>query len=196
MTVRSKTIQVVAIQGSVRSGNNTAKVLAVAKAHATARPDAELHVIDPTELTFHLPGRGISADAKQVQEHIKKADAVILATPEYHGSYSSVMKLIIDNLGFPSALKRKPVCLLGVASGAIGAIKALEHLRSVASHVGALVLPGPVSVANVKNVFDEDDTMVDLRLKAKIEQGVDDLIDYAKMCLCPEHTLEGIARDS
>ena len=59
------------------------------------------------------------------------------------------MKLLIDNLGFPSALSGKPVALLGVAAGRIGAIKALEHLRSVASHVGAQVLPGPVSVASV-----------------------------------------------
>ena len=33
--------------------------------------------------------------------------------------------------------------------------KALEHLRSVCSHVGAIVLPGSVSVARVQDLFDE-----------------------------------------
>ena len=39
-------------------------------------------------------------------------DSVVLATPEYHGSFSSVMKLVIENLGFPSALQGKPVALM------------------------------------------------------------------------------------
>ena len=34
---------------------------------------------------------------------------VVLATPEYHGSFSSVMKLMIENLGFPSVLEGKSV---------------------------------------------------------------------------------------
>ena len=37
------------------------------------------------------------------------------------------MKLVIENLGFPSVLAGKPVALLGMAAGAIGAIKSLEH---------------------------------------------------------------------
>ncbi len=32
------------------------------------------------------------------------------------------MKLVIENLGHPSVLSGKPVALLGVASGAIGAV--------------------------------------------------------------------------
>ncbi len=34
----------------------------------------------------------------------------------------------------------KPVALLGVAAGSIGAIKSLEHLRGVVSHIGGLAL--------------------------------------------------------
>jgi FMN reductase len=48
------------------------------------------------------------------------------------------MKLAIDNLGFPSMLSGKPISLLGVAAGVIGAIKSLEELRGICSHVGAV----------------------------------------------------------
>jgi len=88
----------------------------------------------------------------KLQQQVSDATGVIFATPEYHGSYSSVIKLVIEQLGFPSVLSGKPIALLGVAAGSIGAIKALEHLRSVCSHVGAIVLPGPVSVAAVHKV--------------------------------------------
>ena len=57
---------------------------------------------------------------------IRRSTGVVLATPEYHGSFSSVMKLMIENLGFPSVLAGKSVALLGVAGGSIGAIKSLE----------------------------------------------------------------------
>ncbi|MFQ5802331.1 MAG: hypothetical protein ACE5JQ_05465 [Candidatus Methylomirabilales bacterium] len=42
-----------------------------------------------------------------------------------------MIKLVIKNMGFPSVLVGNPVALLRVAAGAIGVIKALEHLRSV-----------------------------------------------------------------
>ena len=48
---------------------------------------------------------------------------------------------MIENMGFPSVLAGKPVSLLGVAAGRIGAIKSLESLRGVCSHIGAIVLP-------------------------------------------------------
>ena len=143
-------IHLVALQGSVRPGNNTAKALALVADEIQKHPGISLEIVDPTTMHLPLPGQGVSEDAKQMQQTVALADGVILATPEYHGSFSSVMKLLIDNLGFPSALSGKPVALLGVAAGRIGAIKALEHLRSVASHVGAQVLPGPVSVASVR----------------------------------------------
>ena len=65
-------------------------------------------------------------------------------------------------------LAAKPVALLGVAAGAIGAIKALEHLRSVCSHIGAIVLPGPVSVAGVTRVFDENGKCIDAGTEKRV----------------------------
>ncbi|MEM8485734.1 MAG: NAD(P)H-dependent oxidoreductase, partial [Bacteroidota bacterium] len=137
---------------------------------------------------------GVTDDAVKIQAAIEGAHAVILATPEYHGSYSSVMKLVIENMGFPSRLSRKPVALLGVAAGRIGAIKALEHLRSVASHVGAIVLPGPVSIANVQAVFDESGTLNDAGVEKLIRKLVTGLIDYLRDTTCPEEAFEAFTR--
>ena len=188
------TLRLVAIQGSVRAGNYTAKALAVVAEVVRQQPGVALEIIDPTDMDLRLPGRGTSDDVKRMQETVASADGVILATPEYHGSYSSVMKLLIDNLGFPSKLSGKPVALLGVAGGRIGAIKALEHLRSVASHVGALVLPGPVSVARVRAVFDEDGRILDEDAAAMIRRAPTALIDYINRHVCPAFTLEAMVR--
>lgn len=187
-------LHLVALQGSVRPGNNTAKALRLLADEVTRHDGVTLEIIDPTHLHLPLPGQGTSDDVAALQAHLQSADGVILATPEYHGSFSSVMKLLIDNLGFPSALAGKPVALVGVASGRVGAIKALEHLRSVASHVGALVLPGPVSIAGVRRAFDEDGNLYDTRTEERLRGVIHALVHYIRTTTCPRMALENMVR--
>ena len=187
-------IKLVAILGSARPGNYTSMALALVQKEIQRHPGVSLEVIDPAALDIAWPGLCITEDAKAIQAKVAAADGVILATPEYHGSFSSVMKLLIDNLGFPSSLRGKPISLLGVAGGRIGAIKALEHLRSVASHVGGLVLAGPISVANVRNVFDERGNVRDETAVAMIPKVATLLIEYIETRNCPQIALEGLAR--
>jgi FMN reductase len=125
---------------------------------------------------------------------VKAATGVILATPEYHGSFSSVLKLAIENLGFPSVLAGKPIALLGVAAGQIGAIKSLEHLRSVCSHVGAIVLPGPVSVAGVNKLFDADGNCLDPSVEKRVRGTATGLLNYIQANICPRFALEEMVR--
>jgi FMN reductase len=171
-------LKIVALQGSIRPDNYTAKALAVINCEAQTIPGLDFEIIDPTGLDLPLPGQPKTNDVDRLQLKVREADGVILATPEYHGSYSSVIKLVVDNLGFPSVLTGKPTALLGVAAGRIGAIKALEHLRSVASHLGAHVLPQGISIANVRDLFDEKDQLVDAHLKKLVAGVLKDLIKY------------------
>ncbi len=187
-------IKLVAILGSVRPGNYTSKALELVQKEVARHPGVSLEIFDPATLDLAWPGLGTTEDAKAIQAKVAAADGVILATPEYHGSFSSVMKLLIDNLGFPSSLKAKPVTLLGVAGGRIGAIKALEHLRSVASHVGALVLAGPISIPNVRSVFDENGDVRDEKAVAMIPRVATVLIEYIESRVCPLIALEGMVR--
>ena len=105
-----------------------------------------------------------------------------------------MIKLVIENLGFPSVLAGKPVALLGVAGGVIGAVKALEHLRSVCSHIGAIVLPGPVSVAGVQKVFDAEGRCLDAGIEKRIRGAAKNLIDYIHSNICPRVALEEMVR--
>lgn len=188
-------IRIVAISGSVRPGNFTSHALNLVVDEFRQHPDVGLEVIDPATVELPFPGTGKASPAAQrVKAAVAQATGVVLATPEYHGSYSSVIKLVIENLGFPSVLEGKPVALLGVAAGTIGAIKALEHLRSVCSHVGAIVLPGPVSVAEVHKVFDEGGQCVNAAIEKRIRGVAQNLIDYIRTNICPRVALEEMVR--
>lgn len=189
-------IPIVIIQGSVRPHSYTGMAVALVADEFKKHSDYSVRVIDPAGLNLPWPGTNPNSPATQaLQAEVKEAAGVVLATPEYHGTFSSVMKLVIENLGFPSVLAGKPVALLGVAAGAIGAIKSLEHLRGVCSHIGSIVLPLPVSVANVQKVFDSEGHPVDAAVEKYVRSVATNLINYLHQHVCPAYTLERILRE-
>ncbi|MEE8332356.1 MAG: NAD(P)H-dependent oxidoreductase [Alphaproteobacteria bacterium] len=189
-------IRIVAILGTARPGNFTSRALDLITHEIGGHENVILDVIDPATRNLPFPGADPdNADTKAIQDLVSRATGIVFSTPEYHGTYSAVTKLIIENLGFPSVLAGKPVALIGVAAGQIGAIKALEHLRSVLSHVGAIVLPGPVSVAGVQQAFDENGRCLDDRTERRIRGVATNLIDYIQNNICPAVALEALVRE-
>jgi len=187
-------IRIVLIGGSVRPENYTWKALSLVADEFKKKENVTVDLIDPRKLELSQPGLAPTEHAKALQKSVEDATGVVLATPEYHGSVSSVMKQVIENLGFPSVLAGKPIALLGVAAGQIGAIKSLEQLRSICSHIGAIVLPGPVSVAGVQKVFDEQGNCQDPETEKRVRGVATTLMDYLHQNVCPRVALEAMAR--
>jgi FMN reductase len=190
-------MNIVTIDGSARRDSYTGKALALARDELRQLKGVTLVAADVASLKLAIPGSTTDASDKgRLQELVAAADGILLATPEYHGSFSSLMKVTIENLGYPSALKGKPVALLGVAAGRIGAVKSLEHLQSVCIHVGALVLPGYVSVAMVRTVFDEDGKCLEGATESRIRRLASELVRYIYEVRCTEISFEEWARST
>jgi FMN reductase len=171
------------------------KALRVVADELASREGVSVDLIEPG--TLHLPPPGLdegSASVQALRGRVRAATGVVLATPEYHGSFSSVIKLVIENLGFPSVLAGKPVALLGVAQGRIGAVKSLESLAGVCLHVGAIVLPGSVSVAQVHTAFDAAGRPSDAAVERQLRRLASGLIDYIRGAICPRVALEAMVR--
>ncbi len=193
--IQDKSYHVTAILGSLRPGNRTRHALELMLACLRRDPELSLDLIDPATMTLALPGDyNAPLVAEELMTRVAMADALVLATPEYHGSYSSVIKAIIDNLGYPSAMADKPVVLLGVASGKIGAVKAIEHLRGVCAHVGAIVLPNPVSIAQVHEVFTDQGICTHPEIAGLIEHTADYLLGYLRGRPPHEPSLQEVVR--
>ena len=187
-------IQIVCLQGTSRPGNYTRMALDIVVDELKQETGVGVTVIDPTDVDLVFPGQPSNDSVARMIEAVKNATGVIMATPEYHGTFSAMMKLMIENLGFPSALASKPIALLGVAAGRIGAIKSLEQLRGVCSHVGGIVLPGPVSVAGVQSVFDENGHCTDPAVEKQIRAVATSLEHYIQDAVCPRYSLEALVR--
>ncbi len=189
-------IHIAVVIGSVQPGNYTSKAVNLVVDELKQHQECTVEVIDPATMNLPFPGMPASADTAKLREAISKATGVILSTPEYHGGYSSVIKLLIENMGFPSDLGGKPISLLGVAAGRIGAIKSLESLRGICSHVGAIVMPGPVSIAGIREVFDEEGNCQDEATEKLIRSVATHLLDYIKDSICPKIALEAMVRSN
>ncbi len=174
-------IHLVAVSGSVRKDGYTRQFLDLLIELLERHPGVTVDCIDPGEFELAFPGESAARELeKRLVARVAPADGILLSTPEYHGSYSSVLKVLIDNMGYPSVMAGKPVSLLGIATGRLGAIKALEHLRSVCSHIGAIVLPYPVSVAEAHNKIDASGRCTDADLGELMENCASQLVAYTR----------------
>jgi FMN reductase len=173
-------MKIAVINGSVREKNYTGFALRIVK-DELKQNNIEVIDIDLREYNLPFPGLTIENDNSQkLRDTLAPADAFILGTPEYNGSYTAALKNMIDNMGYPNAMKGKPIALLGVASGILGATKSLEHLRSVCSHIGGLVLPRVVSIPEIEKYFDEDGNCKDEKTDKELRKVAINLVEFLK----------------
>ena len=85
-----------------------------------------------------------AGDAETLRERIGEADAVVLGTPMYHGSFSGVLKNAIDYCGFEQ-FEGTTVGLVAVAGGGYPRTP-IDHLTDVCRTLNAWVVPETVMV--------------------------------------------------
>ena len=88
-TAQRGAIKIVIINGSVRPGNYTSMATALVADELKKDPRISVVTFNPGEMKLAMPGLAPTEDGKRMQQEVKEAAAVVLATPEYHGSYSS-----------------------------------------------------------------------------------------------------------
>ena len=97
-------------------------------------------VIDLADLP--LPFAGAAAETPDLQV-IADADAVLLATPVYRGTYTGALKNLLDLLPV-EALQGKPVGIVAMGATDHHSLGVDWHLRDTLAWFGALTLPTSV----------------------------------------------------
>ena len=109
---------------------------------------------------------GMPDDVQTLADQIHRADAVVIATPEYNKSLSGVLKNALDWVSrVPGAVWRdKPVAILSAADGRAGGERAQFALRLCMVAFRPRLLTGPeVMVANSRSAFDEKGQLIEPR---------------------------------
>jgi FMN reductase len=174
-------MRVLALSGSLRPTSTTRHALAAALEAARAA-GAEVSWADISELPL-CDGREPGAYGPRVDAFraaLTSADALLIGSPEYHGSFSGVLKNAIDLLG-PDDLRGKVIALVATARGDAGAMNTLNHLRQVSRWVSAWVLPSQVSVPRASDAFDAAGMPVREGLAEELEKLGQELVRYGKL---------------
>jgi NAD(P)H-dependent FMN reductase len=175
--------QVVAVCGSLAAESVT-RVALRETLQAAQAAGAQTTLVDLRE--YDLPAFDAdnqdAGDAPELRAQLRQADAIVLGTPMYHGSFSSPLKTALDYSGFDE-FEDTTVGVLAVSGGSFPRT-ALEHLRSVTR---ALDVAVPDSHEQVV-----DGTLVDESLQSRVDRLGTELVQYAGVSQYP--TTETAAR--
>lgn len=142
---------VVGVVGSLNDESVTRKATQYALDAARQR-GARTELLDLREydLSVFDPNAEPPASVAALTDRIEAADSLLLGTPMYHGSYSSVLKTALDYCGFEE-FEDTTVGLCGVSGGGFP-LPALAHLRAVCRALDAWVLPTQAAVTDSHSV--------------------------------------------
>ena len=176
-----KEFRILALAGSLRQGSYNRGLL---RAAGELAPDwVKVQFFDIGTLPFFNEDLEAPTDpevVRQFKEAISRANALLIATPEYNGAVPGVLANAIDWASRPtgrSVLRNKPGAVLGRS----GSANAHAALRGVLSRVGAVVVPDPqVLVPHASRLFDEQVNLRDEDTRQEIRQLVEAVAHWCR----------------
>jgi chromate reductase len=179
-----ETIRILILAGSLRRDSYN---------RALARAAAQLATSGVSTATFDSLGalpfydgdvedEGLPATVVALRQAIVEADALLLATPEYNGATSGVLKNALDwaSRGPARILAGKPVAVVGASTGASGAKGGIESVVRILGRTRSDVLDHLVAVPFAARAFDDDLALQDSDIRAEVAELVAQLADRAR----------------
>jgi len=137
-------------------------------------------------LPFYAPDENENHDPNLVhmKETVMEADGIVLATPEYHGSISGVLKNALDHLS-SEHFSGKIVLSVSSAGGAVG-VSSLQQLHTIVRNLHGINCPEWISVGGAERNFTAEGEPETVKIKDRIIRTTSYFL----------HMLERFPRDS
>jgi chromate reductase len=174
--------RILAFAGSLRRESFNKKLAAIA-ASGGRRAGADVTLIKLEQ--FPLPvfdqdlesEQGMPENGARLKKLFIDHDGLLIAVPEYNSSITAVLKNAIDWVsrqtpGEPSplmAFRGKAAILMSASPGALGGLRAQDHVRSILGNIGVIVLPEQVAVARAHQAFQPDGSLSDPKQQADVD---------------------------
>ncbi|MDJ0726365.1 MAG: NADPH-dependent FMN reductase [Prochloraceae cyanobacterium] len=174
-------VKIVGLGGSLRTKSYSALALKLAAMRVEAL-GAEVEILELRDLKLPFCDGSDEypeyPDVARMQEKIKAADGLILASPEYHGSLSGSLKNALDLMSFEH--------LSGKVCGAISVLggqnnsNALNDLRIITRWVHGWMIPEQIAIAQAWQAFDADGKILDEKLSERFDKFAQSLVDNTR----------------
>lgn len=183
---RSEGPLVVGLGGTLRENSSTERALRYClksveeqggRTKLFCGPDIDLPMYAPHELSR-------TPRAAQLVSTLREADAVVVASPGYHGSVSGLIKNALDyfeDLREDSRvyLDNTPFGCITCAYGWQAAVGTLTHLRSIGHALRAWPTPLGVAINSADQIWDENGQLIDATIKSQLELMATQVLTFA-----------------
>ncbi|MGA9852450.1 MAG: NAD(P)H-dependent oxidoreductase [Gammaproteobacteria bacterium] len=158
-------LKVLGFAGSLRKGSYNKLTL---KAAIELKPsDMEIESFDIAPIPVYnedVREKGFPPVVEEFREKIRKADALLIVTPEYNYSVPGVLKNAIDWASRPPSqpFNDKPVAIMGASGSLLGSARAQYDLRRSCVFLNMHLVNKPeVMIALAQNKFDANGRLTD-----------------------------------
>ena len=167
------TFRVLGVGSSLRDKASSTTALSVAL-NLASKYGAETRIFDlrQNKLPLYDPGdNNSSLEIKKIQEDVSWADALILSTPEYHGSMSGAMKNFLDYFWAEFAGKTFGYICASHEKG----LTAMDQMRTAVRQCYGWSMPYGVSLNDSE---DFTDGKMNPKLESRLDMLARDLVVY------------------
>ncbi|TWI83345.1 NAD(P)H-dependent FMN reductase [Lacibacter cauensis] len=179
------------ITGSPRENSVTNRVAIFLKQLLEKNTTHTVDIIDVREWNLPLlQDVFVSVDAtpeefKPLSKRMFAANAFILVTPEYNGSYTPAMKNLLDH--YPKQT-HKAFGIVTASPGPLGGIRATQQMQLLINALFGIASPYMLIVGGVDKKFDERGNLVDQSFQKNVDVFIREFLWLAES-LYPETVL-------
>ncbi len=189
--------------GSSRAGSLNRKLASIAEGLVQAA-GAKATLIELSDFNIplynaDLESRGTPRDVISLKEMMHAHGGWIIASPEYNGSYTALLKNTIDWASSPASagaecseqeaaqwksgtkpFASKVVGLLSASPGSLGGLRSLDHLAPLLRNLQCWIAPQQFALSKAGDAFDGQGHLKDAAAQAKVKAVVDQVIFAAQ----------------
>lgn len=167
------TVKILAFDGSGRKGSTNHQLLEIV-AEGVKLAGGELTLINLRDYDIPLydgdleATEGLPAGVIELKKIFDEHHGLLIASPEYNGSVTPLLKNIIDWVSRPTAnegslkqFKGKVAGIMSTSPGKLGGLRGLYQLNTILFGIQVLVLPDIISIGMAYEAFDEKGQLKD-----------------------------------
>lgn len=120
--------------------------------------------------------QGLPEAALALRERLADHQGLLIASPEYNGLITPLLKNTIDWLTRPhrgdsglALFRGRTAALVAASPGALGGLRGLVTVRQLLGNIGVTVLPDQLAVARAGEAFGEDGELVDETQRERLD---------------------------
>lgn len=180
---------ILAFAGSSRKGSYNRALLGLAAA-SVEEAGGEVTIIELGDHPMPLmnedleSSEGIPRNALSFKELLSRHDGLLIASPEYNGSITPLLKNALDWASRSrtpdekplSAFRGKTAALVSASPGSLGGLRSLSVLRSLLANLGVLVIPSQHAVGSAGQAFDGSGGFADARNARAVQRVAAELV--------------------